>query len=44
MGRPSREEVWASIKISLIGVTVLGVFGFLIKFLGAIFLQAVAST
>lgn len=40
IGRPSREELWTSVKISALGVGVLGVVGFIIKFVGAIFLQA----
>lgn len=41
--RPSREELWQSAKISMLGVGVLGVIGFIIKFIGAIFLQAPAT-
>jgi protein translocase SEC61 complex gamma subunit len=38
--RPSREELWTSAKISALGVGILGIVGFIIKFIGAIFLQA----
>ncbi len=31
--RPGREELWLSIKISLIGVGIIGVVGFIIKFI-----------
>ena len=43
IGRPSREELWTSAKISALGVGVLGVIGFVIKFVGAVFLQAPAT-
>ena len=40
MERPSREELWTSVKISALGVGVLGVVGFVIKLVGAVFLNA----
>jgi protein translocase SEC61 complex gamma subunit len=40
--RPNREELGTSIKISTIGIGILGLIGFIIKFVGAIF-QAPAT-
>jgi len=31
--KPGREELWLSIKISLLGIGVIGVIGFVIKLL-----------
>lgn len=33
IGRPEPKELWASMRVSLIGLGVLGVIGFIIKFL-----------
>lgn len=38
--RPERKELWASIRISLIGLGILGILGFITKFLGTMFLGA----
>lgn len=37
--KPSREELWLSIRICLLGVAVIGVLGFVIKFISGV-LQA----
>ena len=34
--KPGREELWLSIKISVLGISVIGVVGFLIRFLASI--------
>lgn len=39
VGRPSREEIWLYIRISVIGIGVLGVMGFVVKFIASM-LQA----
>lgn len=44
IGRPEPKELWSSIKISLIGLTILGVFGFVIKFLATMFQAAAPAT
>ena len=31
--KPGREELWLSIKISLLGIGIVGLFGFVIKLL-----------
>ena len=31
--KPSKQEIGASIKVSLLGMTIIGVIGFVIKFL-----------
>jgi len=41
--KPSNQELWASIKVSIIGMTIIGVIGFVIKFL-ATMLQATTPT
>jgi protein translocase SEC61 complex gamma subunit len=41
--KPSNQELWASIKVSLIGMTIIGVIGFIIKFL-ATMLQSTTPT
>ena len=41
--KPSNQELWASIKVSLIGMTIIGVIGFVIKFL-ATMLQSTTPT
>ena len=41
--KPSNQEIWVSIKISIIGITIIGVIGFVIKFL-ATMLQATTPT
>ena len=38
--RPSRDDFMASTKITILGIGVLGVIGFIIKFMSAIFLVA----
>jgi len=42
ISRPSRSELWVSMKISTLGVGILGLIGFLIKLVGTVFLQAAA--
>ncbi len=37
--KPSNQELWASIKVSLIGMTIIGVIGFIIKFLATMLLS-----
>ena len=44
IGRPEPKELWASIRISLIGLAVLGVIGFIIKFLAAMLVPSTASS
>jgi protein translocase SEC61 complex gamma subunit len=34
--KPGREELWLSIKISLLGIGAVGLIGFLIKYLATI--------
>ncbi len=34
--KPGREELWLSIKISLLGIGAIGLVGFLIKFLASV--------
>ncbi len=34
--KPGREELWLSIKISLLGIGAVGLVGFLIKFLSSV--------
>ena len=43
IGKPKTSELWASIRISLVGLAILGVFGFIIKFI-ATMLQAAPPT
>jgi protein translocase SEC61 complex gamma subunit len=38
--RPTRDDFTTSIKITLIGVGLLGVIGFIVKFMGTILLAA----
>ena len=33
--KPGREEIWLSVKIGILGVSVLGIIGFVIRFLSA---------
>jgi protein translocase SEC61 complex gamma subunit len=33
--KPGREELWLSIKICFLGIVVIGVVGFIIKFVSA---------
>jgi len=44
IGRPERKELGASIKINLIGLVILGVLGFIIKFLAFQFGAAAPTT
>ncbi len=37
--KPSNQELWASIKVSLIGMTIIGAIGFIIKFLATMLLS-----
>ena len=34
--KPGREELWLSIKISLLGIGAVGLIGFLIKFVSSV--------
>jgi len=34
--KPGREELWLSIKISLLGIGAVGLVGFLIRFLASV--------
>ncbi len=34
--KPDREELWLSIKISLLGIGAVGLIGFVIKLIGSI--------
>jgi protein translocase SEC61 complex gamma subunit len=34
--KPGREELWLSIKISLLGIGAVGLIGFLIRFLATV--------
>jgi len=38
--RPSRDDFTVSIKVTLLGIGILGVIGFIIKFMSAILLAA----
>ncbi|MEM2094152.1 MAG: protein translocase SEC61 complex subunit gamma [Candidatus Bathyarchaeia archaeon] len=40
VSKPSRSEIWVSVKVSILGIGILGLIGFLIKLVGAIFLRA----
>ena len=37
--KPDREELWLSIKISALGIGVIGLIGFVIKFLASALMQ-----
>ncbi|MCW4038636.1 MAG: protein translocase SEC61 complex subunit gamma [Candidatus Bathyarchaeota archaeon] len=39
VGRPSREEVWTYIKTGLMGISIIGVIGFIVKLISSM-LQA----
>ena len=43
IGRPEPKELWLSVRISLIGLVILGMLGFIIKFLATMF-QATPPT
>jgi len=40
--KPGRTEVWQSVKISFIGITLIGLLGFVIKFVSGL-IQGFAS-
>jgi preprotein translocase subunit Sss1 len=40
--KPGREELWLSIKISFLGIGVIGLIGFVIKYLGFAITQGAA--
>ncbi|MCW4039998.1 MAG: protein translocase SEC61 complex subunit gamma [Candidatus Bathyarchaeota archaeon] len=42
IGRPSFDELWSYIKIGLMGIGIIGVIGFIVKFI-ATMLQATPS-
>ena len=42
--KPGREELWLSIKISLLGIGVVGLIGFVIKLLSFAIAQAAHAT
>ncbi len=44
IGRPERKDLWASMKISLLGLGVLGVLGFIIKFIASMLVPSTAAT
>ena len=44
ISRPEPKELWASIRISLIGLAVLGVVGFIIKFVAAMLVPSTPTT
>lgn len=44
IGKPSRKELWASIRISLIGLGVIGVLGFIIKVLATMLVPSTSAT
>lgn len=44
VGRPEPKEVWASMRIGLIGLAVLGVIGFIIKVLATMLIPTEATT
>jgi protein translocase SEC61 complex gamma subunit len=33
--KPARDELWLSIKITILGIVAIGVVGFIIKFISA---------
>jgi len=39
IGRPSRDEVWVYIKVGLMGIGIIGIIGFVVKFVSTM-LQA----
>ena len=42
--KPGKEELWLSIKISLLGIGAIGLVGFLIKFLSSVINPGGSST
>jgi protein translocase SEC61 complex gamma subunit len=42
--KPGRDELWLSIKICLLGMSVIGVVGFIIKLLSAILQPGAPAT
>ena len=42
--KPGREELWLSIKISLLGIGVVGLVGFLIRFIAAVINPGASQT
>lgn len=38
--KPTRDDFTTSVKITILGIGVIGVIGFIIKFMGSILLQA----
>jgi protein translocase SEC61 complex gamma subunit len=42
--KPGREELWLSIKISLLGIGAVGLVGFIIKFLATTIVGPTAAT
>lgn len=43
IGKPEPKELWASMRIGLIGLAVLGVLGFIIKFLATMLVPTSAT-
>ena len=43
IGKPVPKELWFSIRISIIGIAILGGLGFIIKFIATQLLQAAPS-
>ncbi len=41
--KPGREELWLSIKISLLGIGAIGLIGFLIKLIASVLNPGVSS-
>ncbi len=44
IGQPEPKELWASMKIGLIGLAVLGILGFIIKFLATMLVPTASTT
>jgi len=42
--KPGREELWLSIKISLLGIGAVGLIGFLIKFVSSVINPGASSS
>ena len=37
--KPSRKEVWIVIKVTFVGMTLLGLIGFIIQIVGKVFVK-----
>ena len=44
ISRPEAKDLWASMRISLIGLAVLGVVGFIIKFIASMLVPSTPTS